>query len=223
MPTRFTRRQLAMVGASALGTSAAAAPSGTRPGDAAAAGREASRAFPAGFLWGTATASYQIEGAVGEDGRGPSIWDTFAHSGDRIADGSTGDVACDHYHRWREDVDLIAGLGVDAYRFSIAWPRVQPDGTGPANPAGLDFYDRLVDRLLERGVDPVATLFHWDLPQAVQDGGGWFARDTAARFAAYADIAAARLGDRVKLWLTLNEPFVHMMFGYGFGLHAPGE
>src|SRR5215831_14420875 len=179
--------------------------------------------FPADFRWGVSTASYQIEGAVTEDGRGPSIWDTFTHAGDRIADGSTGDVACDHYHRWREDVDLIAGLGVDAYRFSIAWPRVQPDGTGPANPAGLDFYDRLVDRLLERGVDPVATLFHWDLPQALQDRGGWFERDTARRFAAYADLTATRLGDRVKLWITLNEPFVHMMFGHGFGLHAPGE
>jgi beta-glucosidase len=173
--------------------------------------------------FGVATAAYQIEGAVAEDGRGASIWDTFTHESGRIADDTTGDVACDHYHRWREDVDLIAGLGADAYRFSIAWPRVQPTGSGPANSAGLDFYERLVDALLERGVDPVATLFHWDLPQALQDAGGWFSRDTAYRFAEYADLVAVRLGDRVRMWITLNEPFIHMMFGHGFGMHAPGE
>ncbi|HKD98449.1 MAG TPA: GH1 family beta-glucosidase [Micromonosporaceae bacterium] len=175
------------------------------------------------FRWGVSSAAYQIEGAAGEDGRGPSIWDTFTREPDRIADGGTGDVACDHYHRWREDVDLIAGLGVDAYRFSIAWPRVQPSGSGPVNAAGLAFYDRLVDALLARGVDPVATLYHWDLPQPLQDAGGWFSRDTAARFADYADATAAALGDRVKLWITLNEPFIQMLFGHAFGMHAPGE
>ncbi|GAA1832862.1 GH1 family beta-glucosidase [Luedemannella flava] len=176
-----------------------------------------------GFVWGVSTASYQIEGAVDEDGRGRSIWDTFAHEPGRVVTGETGDVACDHYHRYAEDVDLIANLGVDAYRFSVAWPRVQPDGKGPANEAGLAFYDRLVDTLLAKGVDPVVTLFHWDLPQALQDDGGWFNRDTAYRFAEYADLVAARLGDRVGMWITLNEPFVHTVFGHAFGVHAPGQ
>jgi beta-glucosidase len=179
--------------------------------------------LPDRFLWGVSTAAYQIEGGVAEDGRSPSIWDTFVREPGRVVDGSTGDVACDHYHRVDEDVALLAGLGVDAYRFSIAWPRVQPGGQGPANPAGVDFYDRLVDRLLGSGIAPVATLFHWDLPQALQDGGGWFNRDTAARFADYADIVASRLGDRVALWITLNEPFVHTVYGHAFGLHAPGQ
>ncbi|ETK31763.1 GH1 family beta-glucosidase [Microbispora sp. ATCC PTA-5024] len=175
------------------------------------------------FLWGTATASYQIEGAVREDGRGPSIWDTFSHEPGRVRDGHTGDVACDHYHRWAEDVALMAGAGLNAYRFSIAWPRVLPAGHGAVNPAGLDFYDRLVDALHERGITPVPTLFHWDLPQALEDEGGWLARDTAGRFADYAAIVAERLSDRVDMWITLNEPFVHMVFGYGLGMHAPGR
>jgi beta-glucosidase len=179
--------------------------------------------FPAGFTWGVATSSYQIEGAVDADGRGPSIWDTFSHQPGRIADGRTGDVACDHYHRYAEDVDLMAGLGLTAYRFSIAWPRIQADGTGPANPRGLDFYDRLVDTLLERGIDPVATLYHWDLPQALEDTGGWLHRDTAGRFADYAALTAARLGDRVRMWITLNEPFVVTTLGYATGQHAPGR
>jgi beta-glucosidase len=179
--------------------------------------------FPAGFRWGVSTSAYQIEGGAGADGRGPSIWDTFAHSPGRIADGSTGDVACDHYHRHAEDVALLAGLGVSAYRFSIAWPRVRPTGDGPVNAAGLDFYDRLVDDLLAHGIDPVATLFHWDLPQPLEDAGGWLNRDTAHRFAEYADAAAARLGDRVKLWITLNEPFIHMSLGHATGEHAPGR
>ncbi|MEV4760802.1 family 1 glycosylhydrolase [Micromonospora sp. NPDC049559] len=179
--------------------------------------------FPAGFTWGVATSAYQIEGATTTDGRGPSIWDTFARAPGRVVDGGTGDVACDHYHRYAEDVELMAGLGVGAYRFSVAWPRVQPAGSGPANPAGLDFYDRLVDALLARDIDPVATLFHWDLPQPRQDAGGWLARDTAHRFADYADLVAARLGDRIRLWITLNEPFVHMSLGYAMGVHAPGE
>jgi beta-glucosidase len=179
--------------------------------------------FPPDFTWGVSTSAYQIEGATDTDGRGASIWDTFSHTPGRIADASTGDVACDHYHRYAEDVALLAGLGVGAYRFSVAWPRIQPNGTGPANPAGLAFYDRLVDALLERGIDPVATLFHWDLPQALEDRGGWLARDTAARFGEYADLLAAHLGDRVKLWITLNEPFIHMAFGYAMGMHAPGR
>jgi beta-glucosidase len=179
--------------------------------------------FPRDFRWGTSTSAYQIEGAVTEDGRAPSIWDTFSHEPDRVADGTTGDEACDNYHRYPQDIALMQGLGVNAYRFSIAWPRVQPTGTGPVNPAGVAFYDRLVDALLEAGIDPVATLYHWDLPQALQDTGGWFNRDTAFRFADYADHAATALGDRVKLWITLNEPFIHTVYGHAFGMHAPGE
>lgn len=179
--------------------------------------------FPTGFRWGVSTSAHQIEGATTAGGRGPSIWDTFAHSPGRISDGSSGEVACDHYHRHTEDVALLAGLGVSGYRFSIAWPRVQPTGTGPANAAGLDFYDRLVDELLAAGVDPVATLYHWDLPQPLEDAGGWLNRDTAARFAEYAEATATRLGDRVRLWITLNEPFIHMSLGYGMGVHAPGR
>jgi beta-glucosidase len=179
--------------------------------------------LPDGFTWGVSTSAYQIEGAAAEDGRGPSIWDTFAAEPGRIADGTTGADACDHYHRYAEDVALIADLGVGAYRFSISWPRVQPDGTGAANPAGLAFYDRLVDALLERGIAPVATLFHWDLPQPLQDRGGWRSRDTAHRMGDYAGLVADALGDRVRMWITLNEPFVHMSFGYGLGVHAPGE
>jgi len=175
------------------------------------------------FLWGAATSSYQIEGAVREDGRGPSIWDTFAHQPGRIRDGHTADVACDHYHRWPEDVALLAEAGFNAYRFSIAWPRIQPTGRDPVNPAGLGFYDRLVDALCERNITPVATLFHWDLPQALEDEGGWLNRDTAARFADYAARVAERLADRVGIWITLNEPFVHMVYGYALGVHAPGR
>jgi beta-glucosidase len=175
------------------------------------------------FVWGVSTAAYQIEGGVHEGGRTPSIWDKFAHEPGRIANGDTGDVACDHYHRYTEDVELMAGLGLDAYRFSIAWSRIQPDGRGALNRAGLDFYERLVDSLLARSIDPVATLFHWDLPQALQDDGGWFNRDTAARFAEYADIVGSALGDRIKMWITLNEPFVHTVFGHAFGVHAPGQ
>ncbi|SNY54410.1 GH1 family beta-glucosidase [Paractinoplanes atraurantiacus] len=177
----------------------------------------------AGFLYGASTASYQIEGAAREDGRGPSIWDTFAHTPGRVRNGDTGDVACDHYHRWAEDVALLADLGVGAYRFSIAWPRVQPTGAGAVNDKGLGFYDRLVDGLLERGIEPVPTLFHWDLPQALEDEGGWLNRETAYRFAEYAGHVAARLGDRVGRFITLNEPVVHMAQGYAWGTHAPGR
>ncbi|WP_035844720.1 GH1 family beta-glucosidase [Kitasatospora azatica] len=179
--------------------------------------------LPADFRWGASTAAYQIEGAVDEDGRGPSVWDVFAARPGAVRDGHTGRVACDHYHRYAEDIALMRGLGLDGYRFSIAWPRIQATGSGPANQAGLAFYDRLVDALLEAGITPLPTLFHWDLPQALEDGGGWLARDTAYRFAEYAEIVADRLGDRVPAWITLNEPFVHMVFGYALGIHAPGR
>ncbi|HYT26632.1 MAG TPA: GH1 family beta-glucosidase [Actinomycetota bacterium] len=178
--------------------------------------------FPPGFLLGAATAAYQIEGAVRADGRGLSIWDTFSHTPGRIADGSTGDVACDHYHRWREDVALLADLGLNAYRFAVAWPRVLPEGTGRVNQAGLDFYRRLVDALLEAGVTPALTLYHWDLPQALQDRGGWAERSTADAFAAYAEVVAGALGDRVPLWITHNEPSVVTLAGHVEGKHAPG-
>jgi beta-glucosidase len=179
--------------------------------------------FPSGFHFGVSTASYQIEGAAGEDGRGRSIWDTFSHAPGRTRDGDTGDVACDHYHRYPEDVALMADLGVDAYRFSVAWPRIQPEGSGPANAKGLDFYDRLVDALGERGIAALPTLFHWDLPQALEDRGGWLSRETALRFGDYVTLVADRLGDRVRRWITLNEPVVHMAQGYAFGDHAPGR
>ncbi|HWS32416.1 MAG TPA: GH1 family beta-glucosidase [Actinoplanes sp.] len=178
--------------------------------------------MPAGFVWGAATAAYQIEGAAAEDGRGESIWDVFCRRPGAIADGTSGEVACDSYHRWRDDVDLLAGLGVDAYRFSIAWPRVIPAGSGAINRAGLDHYDRLVDALCERGIRPFVTLYHWDLPQALEDAGGWRSRDTAHRFADYAAVVAGRLGDRVQDWITLNEPYVSSMVGYAEGRHAPG-
>ncbi|WP_228180347.1 GH1 family beta-glucosidase [Streptomyces anulatus] len=179
--------------------------------------------LPADFVWGASTASYQVEGATREDGRGPSVWDTFTARPGAIRDGHTGEVACDHYHRYEQDLDLMAEAGLTGYRFSIAWPRIQPTGRGEVNTKGLDFYDRLVDGLLSRGIEPVPTLFHWDLPQALEDEGGWLNRDTAHRFAEYAAIAADRLGDRVRTWITLNEPFIHMVWGYGLGTHAPGR
>jgi beta-glucosidase len=179
--------------------------------------------FPGDFLWGVATAAYQIEGAVGEDGRGPSIWDTFCAEPGRVLNGDTGAVATDHYHRYPEDVALMRDLGVGAYRFSIAWPRVVPAGSGAVNPAGLDFYDRLVDELCAAGIAPAATLFHWDLPQPLEDAGGWLNRDTAYRFAEYATVVAERLADRVRMWMPLNEPMVVTLFGYGVGGHAPGK
>ncbi|GAA2785079.1 GH1 family beta-glucosidase [Kitasatospora sp. CM 4170] len=179
--------------------------------------------LPAGFRWGVATAAYQIEGAVKEDGRGPSVWDVFAARPGAVRDGHTGAVACDHYHRYPEDIALMKDLGLDGYRFSIAWPRVLPTGAGAVNPAGLAFYDRLVDALLEAGITPLPTLFHWDLPQALEDEGGWLNRDTAHRFADYTAVVADRLGDRIPAWITLNEPFVHMVYGYALGIHAPGR
>jgi beta-glucosidase len=179
-------------------------------------------AFPPGFTWGAATAAYQIEGAVNADGRGPSVWDTFSHTPGKIRRGDTGDIACDSYHRYREDADLLKSLGLNAYRFSIAWPRVLPSGSGRVNQAGLDYYRALLDALGERGIAATATLYHWDLPQELQDRGGWAAREVAQRFADYAAIVAEALGDRVSRWITLNEPSVVTHLGYRTGLHAPG-
>ncbi|MEV6548224.1 GH1 family beta-glucosidase [Streptomyces sp. NPDC051597] len=179
-------------------------------------------ALPEDFAWGVATSAYQIEGAVAEDGRGPSIWDTFSHTPGKTDGGDHGDTACDHYHRWREDIALMKELGVTSYRFSLAWPRILPGGDGPVNRAGLDFYSRLVDALLEAGITPNATLYHWDLPQALQDRGGWPARETAEHFAAYASVAARELGDRVPLWSTLNEPLCSAWIGHLEGRMAPG-
>jgi beta-glucosidase len=185
--------------------------------------RDSGLVFPDDFVFGSATAAYQIEGAVDEDGRGASIWDTFSRTPGAVENGDTGDVADDHYHRLDDDLDLIASLGLNAYRFSIAWPRIQPTGRGPANPAGLAFYERLVDGLISRGVTPVATLYHWDLPQALEDEGGWRNRETAYAFADYARIMAEALGDRVPIWTTLNEPWCSAFLGHGSGEHAPGR
>jgi beta-glucosidase len=179
-------------------------------------------AFPEDFTWGVATSSYQIEGSTDADGAGPSIWSTFCAEPGRIVDGSDGAVACDHYRRWQADLDLIKDLGVGAYRFSLSWPRILPEGRGRVEQRGLDFYDRLVDGLLERGIEPWATLYHWDLPQALQDAGGWPERAVAHAFADYADVVTARLGDRVRAWATLNEPWCSAFLGYESGEHAPG-
>ncbi|WP_322920552.1 GH1 family beta-glucosidase [Nocardioides renjunii] len=179
--------------------------------------------LPPGFRFGTSTASYQIEGAAAEDGRGPSIWDTFSSEPGRVSDGSSGAVACDHYHRVDEDVALMQQLGTGGYRFSIAWPRIQPTGRGPANAKGLEFYDRLIDTLLAHGQQPMVTLYHWDLPQALEDDGGWLNRDTVDRFADYAAIVGERYADRVEHWIPVNEPNVASILGYGLGTHAPGK
>jgi beta-glucosidase len=181
------------------------------------------RQFPAGFVWGAATASYQIEGATDADGRGESIWDSFSRTPGRVHNGDTGDVACDHYNRYRDDVALLAGLGLNAYRFSVAWPRVLPQGTGEVNEKGLDFYDRLIDELLEHDISPLVTLYHWDLPQALEDAGGWPVRETAQAFAEYAAVVARRIGDRVPHFATLNEPHIISDHGYRNGTHAPGR
>lgn len=178
--------------------------------------------FPAEFLWGCATSSYQIEGATDMDGRGPSIWDAFCREPGRVRNGQNGDVACDSYHRWPEDVRLLSDLGVDAYRFSTAWPRIQPEGHGQPNVAGVDYYSRLVDGLLAAGIEPWLTLYHWDLPLALGDKGGWTNRETALRFAEYATIMYRALGDRVRHWTTLNEPWCSAFLGYEYGEHAPG-
>jgi beta-glucosidase len=181
------------------------------------------RVFPPDFLWGAATAAYQIEGSVDAHGRGRSIWDTFSHTPRRVVGGDTGDVAVDHYRRYRDDVRLMADLGLQAYRFSVAWPRVQPDGRGRPNQLGLDFYRRLVDELLARGIEPWLTLYHWDLPQTLEDAGGWPERGTAERFADYARIVHDALSDRVRFWTTMNEPWCSAFLGYGSGVHAPGR
>jgi beta-glucosidase len=185
-------------------------------------GMDGALGFPEGFIWGASTASYQIEGAATLDGKGPSVWDTFSHTPGKVRGGDTGDIACDSYHRYREDVELIASLGLNSYRFSVSWPRVQPGGSGPANQRGLDYYRALLDELAEKGISAAVTLYHWDLPQELQDAGGWAARDTALRFAEYAALTADALGDRVSRWITLNEPQVVSTNGYRQGVHAPG-
>jgi beta-glucosidase len=181
-----------------------------------------SRSFPKSFLWGTATASYQIEGAITEDGRTPSIWDTFSATPGKVTNGDTGEIACDHYHRWSEDLDILADLGVGAYRFSIAWPRIHPEVSGPANQKGLDFYQRLIDGLRDRNITPLPTMYHWDLPQALEDQGGWANRETALRFADYAATVLEKL-DGIEKWTTFNEPWCSAWLGYGYGIHAPGR
>jgi beta-glucosidase len=183
----------------------------------------ASGGFPPGFLWGAATAAYQIEGAWREDGKGESIWDRFSHTAGRVQNGDTGDVACDSYRRYAEDIALLRELNLRSYRFSISWPRIQPDGRGPANARGLDYYKRVLDATLAAGIRPLVTLYHWDLPQALEDAGGWPERDTAARFAEYAAIVARALGDRVTHWVVFNEPKTFSSVGYWYGTHAPGR
>ncbi len=178
--------------------------------------------FPEGFLWGTGTSAYQIEGAVHEDGRSPSIWDTFCRTEGKVKNGDTGDVACDHYHRYEEDLDLMARLGLKSYRFSVAWPRVLPDGSGRVNQKGLDFYKRIAEGCLQRGIRPMITLYHWDLPQVLQDKGGWANRDVVEQFAALTDVTVRALGDLVPDWITHNEPWVAGVLGYSWGVHAPG-
>jgi beta-glucosidase len=180
-------------------------------------------AFPKGFFWGTATAAYQIEGGWNEDGKGESIWDRFAHTPGKIKNGDTGDIACDSYHRWREDIALMRAMNLMSYRFSISWPRVQPSGSGAVNPKGMDYYSRLVDALREAHIRPFVTLYHWDLPQALEDAGGWPNRDTAARFADYTRLVAQALGDRVTDWMLFNEPDAFVDLGYLEGTHAPGK
>lgn len=179
--------------------------------------------WPKDFVWGVSTSAYQIEGAAGEDGRGPSIWDIRSHQPGRVDNGDTGDVACDHYHRYREDVALMKDIGVDAYRFSVAWPRVLPQGQGAANEPGLAFYDRLIDELLQAGIEPWLCLYHWDLPQALQERGGWTSRDSVGWFADYAGLVARRYGDRVKRFATFNEFSVFTLFGYVMDWGAPGQ
>src|SRR5438105_7417304 len=220
---KLSRRHFAaLAGFSALGV--AGTPVNSKDGGPdPAPDRHAAASFPNGFLWGTATSAYQIEGAVHEDGRGRSIWDTFAHTPGKIGDHSNADRANNHYHRYKEDVRLIKELGVKAYRFSIAWPRVFPEGTGAPNPKGLDFYDHLVDELLANGIEPFATLYHWDLPQSLQDRfSGWQSSETSRAFADYAGYVAERISDRVKNTSTLNEPGRFVNLGYGWGIDAPG-
>jgi len=230
MGRKISRRTFAKVaGTAALASSATTALSSvaSRPESASTASGitapATGREFPKGFLWGSATASYQVEGAVKEDGRGPSIWDTFSHTPGKVVNNATGDVADDHFHRYKEDVQLMKALGVKSYRFSVAWPRVFPQGAGAPNPKGLDFYNRMVDELLANDIRPFATLYHWDLPQALQDhGGGWESRDTSKAFADYSGYVAEHLSDRVKHFFTINEFGAFVELGYRIGIHAPG-
>jgi beta-glucosidase len=230
MSRKISRRTFAKVASTAAlastATTALSSVASQPVGFSGASGMSApvtDREFPRGFLWGSATASYQVEGAVNEDGRGPSIWDTFSHTPGKVVNDATGDVADDHYHRYKEDVQLMKSLGVKAYRFSVAWPRVFPQGAGTPNPKGLDFYNRLVDELLANDIQPFATLYHWDLPQALQDnGGGWESRDTSKAFGDYAGYVAERLSDRVKHFFTINEFGAFVELGYRIGIHAPG-
>jgi beta-glucosidase len=227
MSDTISRRHFGkVVGAAAIGTTAHVTTSGAAaPPQASATAGPATgdRTFPQGFLWGTATAAYQVEGAVAEDGRGPSVWDTFAHTPGKIVNNANGDVADDHYHRYKDDIQLMKALGVKVYRFSIAWPRVFPKGTGAPNPKGLDFYKALLDELHANGIQPFATLYHWDLPQALQDSvGGWESRDTSKAFADYAGYVAKELSDRVQHIFTINEFGAFVELGYRVGVHAPG-
>jgi beta-glucosidase len=218
---RFSRREFAkLAGSAALAPSALSALAAATPANHITT--PAARSFPKGFLWGSATASYQVEGAVKEDGRGPSIWDTFSHTPGKTNNGDTGDVADDHYHRYKEDVQLMKALGLKTYRFSVAWPRIFPKGIGTPNPKGIDFYSRLVDELLANNIQPYCTLFHWDLPQALEDKGGWQSIDTSKAFADYAGYVAQHLSDRVKYFMTLNEMRSFVDIGYRDGRHAPG-
>jgi len=219
----FTRRGFVKVAAStALGASAMTLEAKAQPSHPAGARPDAARGFPDGFRWGTASAAYQVEGAADADGRGPSVWDTFSRTPGNIKNNDTGDVATDHYHRYGEDVRLMKAMGAKAYRFSISWSRVFPQGTGAANQAGLDFYNRLIDELLANGIEPFATLYHWDLPQALQDRGGWESRDTARAFADYAGHVVERITDRVKHIFPINELWAFIELGYDQGIHAPG-
>jgi beta-glucosidase len=227
MTQKVSRRQFCSAAVlTAVGVAAAGCRTGIGPAPSPLpreASRDAPLSFPEGFAWGVATSAYQIEGAVKADGRGPSIWDTFCDRAGAIADGSSGAVACDHYHRWESDLDLMRSLGIRSYRFSIAWPRVLPEGRGSVNRRGLDFYDRLIDGLLAREISPVVTLYHWDLPQALQDRGGWENRDSAGWFADYAMVVFTALGDRVDRWLTINEAKIIAQQGYQYGRMAPGK
>jgi len=221
MPGKFSRRNFAkLAGLAGLGL---LSPANAQDKSANALSSERAAPFPSGFIWGTATSAYQIEGAVSEDGRGPSIWDKFSHTPGKIGDGTNADIANDHYHRYKDDVGLIRDLGARAYRFSIAWPRVFPNGDGAPNPKGLDFYNRLIDELLAQGIEPYVTLYHWDLPQALEDRvGGWRSSDTSKAFGDYSGYVAERLSDRVKNFFTINEAGRFLNFGYGWAIDAPG-
>ena len=221
---KFSRRDFAKIaGAAALGASGVSIHAADKPSvEKALEAQNNQRTFPKDFMWGSATASYQVEGAVKEDGRSPSIWDTFSHTAGKTVNGATGDIADDHYHRYKEDIQLMKNLGVKSYRFSVSWSRVFPDGTGKPNPKGLDFYNKLVDELLKNGITPFATLYHWDLPQVLQDKyGGWESRETSMAFANYAGYAAEKLSDRVKHFFTTNEFGAFVELGYRIGIHAP--